>query len=329
MTRNDTTGSGDPPVSRDNRDPVSERPRDRSDTGDGTGVAPGKTIGKFLREERQRKGLSYAQITERTRIRQPILEALEKEAWDKLASPAFARGFVRSYGNALGLDEETVMALFQESGPETVFVSTPLITPSGNNKILFAVAIFLILALFSVYFLWKGFALNRKVPAGHAPLSLHETSSATPGDTGGKHDLTKFGAPPGHNKPDAAPIPVPGSGRAKQAETPIRKNDVTADREASGPVDPGVTPAQGLTLQADIKKTTWVRIYVDDLAPKEYVFHPDEHFIWKGRKGFDLIIGNAAGIDFKLNGKPVETYGKPGQVIRLRLPAGHRKQKRD
>jgi hypothetical protein len=33
-----------------------------------------------------------------------------------------------------------------------------------------------------------------------------------------------------------------------------------------------------------------------------------------------MIIGNAGGIDFDLNGKRVGDLGKPGQVIRLTLP---------
>jgi hypothetical protein len=33
-----------------------------------------------------------------------------------------------------------------------------------------------------------------------------------------------------------------------------------------------------------------------------------------------MLIGNAAGIDFDLNGKRVGNLGKPGQVIRLTLP---------
>jgi len=41
-----------------------------------------------------------------------------------------------------------------------------------------------------------------------------------------------------------------------------------------------------------------------------------------------MLIGNAAGIDFDLNGKRVGNLGNPGQVIRLTLPKDAGQQER-
>jgi hypothetical protein len=40
-------------------------------------------------------------------------------------------------------------------------------------------------------------------------------------------------------------------------------------------------------------------------------------------RGFELLIGNAGGIDFELNGKKVGPIGRPGQVVRVRLPGDY------
>lgn len=75
-----------------------------------------------------------------------------------------------------------------------------------------------------------------------------------------------------------------------------------------------------LTLMANIRERTWIKIYVDDGDPKEYIFKPGSHHEWKARKGFDLTIGNAGGIDLEFNGEKIENLGAPGQVVRLVFP---------
>jgi hypothetical protein len=75
-----------------------------------------------------------------------------------------------------------------------------------------------------------------------------------------------------------------------------------------------------LTLTARVRERTWIKIYVDDGDPKEYIFNPGNRHEWKARKGFDLIIGNADGIDLEFNGEKIENLGAPGQVVRLVFP---------
>jgi hypothetical protein len=75
-----------------------------------------------------------------------------------------------------------------------------------------------------------------------------------------------------------------------------------------------------LTLMANIRERTWIKIYVDDGDPKEYIFKPGSRHEWKARKGFDLTIGNAGGIDLEFNGEKIENLGAPGQVVRLVFP---------
>ena len=43
---------------------------------------------------------------------------------------------------------------------------------------------------------------------------------------------------------------------------------------------------------------------------------------WTADKGFDILVGNAAGIEFFLNGKEVGYLGPEGKVVRLKLPEG-------
>jgi cytoskeletal protein RodZ len=66
-------------------------------------------IGNTLRDARRRHGLELPQCELETRIRARYLAALEDERFDLLPEPAYARGFLRSYANFLGLDARVLV----------------------------------------------------------------------------------------------------------------------------------------------------------------------------------------------------------------------------
>lgn len=66
-------------------------------------------IGNRLKLARERKGLSYDQIFEITRIQPSILEGIEEGRAE--VSPVFLRGFIKSYARSLGIIPEE---LFKE-----------------------------------------------------------------------------------------------------------------------------------------------------------------------------------------------------------------------
>jgi cytoskeletal protein RodZ len=63
-----------------------------------------KEIGAYLRQLRLEKGLRIEQITAKTLIRQVLLEALEEGRYEDLPEPVFVQGFIKRYGDALGLN---------------------------------------------------------------------------------------------------------------------------------------------------------------------------------------------------------------------------------
>ena len=77
-----------------------------------------------------------------------------------------------------------------------------------------------------------------------------------------------------------------------------------------------------LILTARVNSRTWIAIYIDDKPVKEYLFQPGETIRWAADKGFDILVGNAGGIEFFLNGEEVGDLGPKGKVIRVKLPKG-------
>lgn len=61
-------------------------------------------VGKKLHEARTRKKLSLQEVEAATKIRGRYLQAIENDEWGQLPGDTYARAFIRTYGQCLGLD---------------------------------------------------------------------------------------------------------------------------------------------------------------------------------------------------------------------------------
>jgi len=72
-------------------------------------------LGEFLRRERELRHISLDNVAERTKISRRYLEAIEEERYDRLPGETFARGFIRSYAQSIGLDPEDTLLIYNHS----------------------------------------------------------------------------------------------------------------------------------------------------------------------------------------------------------------------
>ncbi|MBG9367990.1 helix-turn-helix domain-containing protein [Streptococcus sp. NLN64] len=71
------------------------------------------TIGEVLRLERIHQGKKLSQIQKATDIQLEYLEALEKNDFDQMPSPFYARSFIKKYAWELGLDDKILLAAYE------------------------------------------------------------------------------------------------------------------------------------------------------------------------------------------------------------------------
>lgn len=72
-------------------------------------------IGAYLRQRRQESSISIEEIAAKTLIRLGILKAIEEGQFDQLPEPVFVQGFIRRYGDVLGLDGAALAKTFPTS----------------------------------------------------------------------------------------------------------------------------------------------------------------------------------------------------------------------
>ncbi len=119
-----------------------------------------RTVGDILKKARIEKKLEFEEIEKNLRIRKKFLQALEENAWGKLPSLPYIKGFLRNYSSYLGLKPEEMVAVFrrqfreqQKSGLLPKGLSEPLDEPifRFTPQIVFAAIIFFFLFFFFGY----------------------------------------------------------------------------------------------------------------------------------------------------------------------------------
>ena len=307
-------------------------------------------VGVLLKNEREKKGLSQEQIVDVIRLRKHYVEALESEDWDMLPPPVFVRGFIRSYAQVLDLNEKEALELYEKATPAASSPPKPLVKPAKTKSKRPYLFVLLLVVVGAGLYVLMGFPLTSRVP--FSPEQGTETAS----NQQDRQGTTKSEEPKPVEEPagvvsteeePAKPEAVEGPVVAETKIEPvgettdaIKKEEKPAEetRPEQAPAAPEVESASAverapepatdsLVLTGIVKARTWVRICVDDQEPREYIFQPGSRPQWKGKDGFNVLIGNAAGIEFDFNGKNTGILGEQGKVVRLRFPEDFKETK--
>ena len=71
-----------------------------------------------LRMHREKKGLSIGEVSERLKLPTRQIEALETGDYDLLPETVFVRGFLRSYGRFLDVDDQLLTQAVEKIAPQ-------------------------------------------------------------------------------------------------------------------------------------------------------------------------------------------------------------------
>ncbi len=152
---NDTPST---PAPRASRAPSSSRPEPiEAFPASERAPASSQTVGAMLRQRRDQKRMSLAEVSRVTRIPTHSLEAIERDHFDDLPGEVFVRGFLKAYAQALGLSQEDVLARYTAGRrvatvtpiPAQLSVQAPKDGSSGR-RFGVAIAFVLLLILFTL-----------------------------------------------------------------------------------------------------------------------------------------------------------------------------------
>jgi cytoskeletal protein RodZ len=271
----------------------------------------GLTVGRYLRQEREKKGVSLESVAAVTRITRENLEALERDDFRAISAPVFVRGFLRSYANYLGLDGGELVARYDS---QTDLLKIPRAKespqPSKEENPIFKYLVLLCLLLAAVALSFYYF--QKSSPPPPLPPSAAVAPSPTPVGPPLAPALKK---PPSKAvTPAEKPIPkaLQPEKERKPSETLPAATAVATDKEAA--------QERRHVLKAVATEKTWMRIRTDDQQTFDVLLQPKETITWTARRKFEIDVGNAGGVELSLNGVPQGPMGKSGEVLHMILP---------
>lgn len=94
-------------------------------------------FGTVLREARERRAISLADVARKTKLSKASLQLLEEGRLEELPPDVFVRGFIRSYARSVGLRESEPLGLFEQAldarrRAEQLLLMTPS-TPANDT----------------------------------------------------------------------------------------------------------------------------------------------------------------------------------------------------
>ncbi|MBI5438978.1 MAG: helix-turn-helix domain-containing protein [Nitrosomonadales bacterium] len=140
---------------------MEQLPEINAGQGDDSDAMQVVSLGKMLREARERIGLSVADVANQIKFAPRQIEALEADDFRHLPEMTFVRGFVRSYAKILDMDAQPLLALLPQTNasqmpliPISVEVPFPgAYSPNWHNLIWLGVTL-LLAVLVVVFAVW-------------------------------------------------------------------------------------------------------------------------------------------------------------------------------
>jgi len=89
--------------------------------------------GKYLKAKRESQKLSLKEVADTTRIREPVLRALEEDKYANLPA-IYVKSFLSTYAECLGLDSNEVIMVYQNSAEKLSFSKDRVLIPLSTIR---------------------------------------------------------------------------------------------------------------------------------------------------------------------------------------------------
>lgn len=262
-------------------------------------------FGERIRAERETRGITLEQISEKTHISVRQLRAIEEENFSLLPGGIFNVSFVRQYARHAGLDEEAIVADFKSvaAPAELQFFQAPddavrsasatfaerIAEHAGRYQLTGPIVLTALLGLIAAGVLLTNWDWN-KAYSFFSPATAEQAAAPRAGRAAGVPEMSLERSRPGGELP-AAP------------------------EEGSKPA----APVKPVMVVLKTTKTVWVKATADGATVFQRTFQAGDAETIEANEKIHLLVGNAGGVSLSLNGKQLPPIGSLGQVRRLLL----------
>jgi cytoskeleton protein RodZ len=266
----------------------------------------GAKIGPILEKARKERGLTLDEAEHATKIRKRYLSGLEREDYGVLPDAVYARGFLKTYANFLGLDGEELAKELRDrrrprrersvtyGAPTASEFDRPLVNPGGLGKkerrrvsgttirTLLVAALALAAVVGSLYYVGRSAQSAGESPEQHPPQSEHQQAANGP--------------PQGGDQPAADEAGTQGGGAGHQPAAPPQPETLTVQVSVEG--DP-----------------SWLSVLADGELSYEQIAEPGFSQTFRAQREISIKTGNAGAVGVVVNGQDLGRLGESGEVL--------------
>lgn len=279
------------------------------------------SVASELKAEREKRNIPLAQIAADTRISLHYLESLEEGRYNDLPGGMYNRAFLKAYCEILNLDQREIMNRYEtEVSPPFEKPSRPKTQiPREKSLRLSPVLIWSVMLLSSasgVYFSRKWIANIFSPYFAHSPVThlQYEPPPQPPSPEVPQASAVSSSAASGQVTPEpASPSPQGPEGTTTPETASAAPPNIPAPKEAA----PVAANAPALRLDLKVNDRCWISVTSDGHSVIERTLEPGETHSFKAEEELSIVLGNAGGVNLKLNGKTVKPMGKSGDVVKM------------
>ncbi len=255
-------------------------------------------LGDVLRREREKKQLTLKDVENGISIRTLYIEAIENEDFEKLPGDAYAKGFIRSYSNFLGVDPIPLLEDYrQQTKPQE-----PKIQPDSGID-----------------------SKKQEEPAPSVSSYSYSKNNSSSSFSSGSDFKARVETSRTHQKYIALLVVLvvflggvwiafSDDGTNTDNAKPTVKNEQQkkSDKKAQ-PKDE--VQQDGVNVTAKFENKCWTQVAVDGKVVFEGTVEGGKTMDWKGQKNVAITAGNAGAVEITYNGESQGKMGAEGEVI--------------
>ena len=293
-----------------------------------------QSVGHILRRARMARSMSIEDVSRQLRLSVQQIEAIEKEAFDKLPGRTFLRGFIRNYAHLVQLDPNPLLQMLPESTP---VISTYERTPLKNKQISFAsnredsggnrliTVIVLLMIVVGVYYVyessgWTKQADQNATTASEVTIDAAKTSVEIQLPLSTSVNNEAFSQV--NKAPEFTPSANNKSADAGSSATKTEVIELDNKSFLKGMDDLASIPNDLGNLHFKFTADSWVKVLDGKgVSLLEQVRKGGTEQNLTGKKPLSIVLGNASGVILTYNGSEVDirSYKKQDGTARFTL----------
>lgn len=293
------------------------------------------SLGEFLRQERESRGITIEQVASATKISVRLLHLIESDQYSELPAKPFIRGFVNSYCRFIGIDAKEVLIRFGQFLEEKSH-DRP-VRDQGHSGYAFekrdgeqsrtvlgiSMAAFVVLGGLAFVILKPSLHRHhnshadklREANASPSPDSSSPEPSSSP-SPGVSESPSPASTPSPSSAPSAAPAPTPSQSVSREIPLLLRplkeepkpqatKEEAEQVEEKADPLNSGINLKNAEIKYKIVLKTevdTWLRYQVDDRPKMKFILRAGKVLVLRAQKEIRFQASEPQGISYRING---------------------------